>query len=68
MMTSPVASQSRVVIVFDATKDRTEEELKTTVKEVRLRDDILHEGDILVVLGVLHSVIHPSKCLKNYIY
>lgn len=68
MMTSPVASQSRVVIVFDATKDRTEEELKTTVKEVRLRDDILREGDILVVLGVLQSVIHPSNCLKNYIY
>lgn len=58
-------SPSHVVIAYDATKERTEHELKHTVNGIRLRGDILRGGDTLVVLGVLHRVTHPSKCLMD---
>ncbi|CAL5384613.1 unnamed protein product [Camellia sinensis] len=49
----------RVVIAYDATKDRNERELKRTVDNIRYRGDILHEGDTLMLLGVLHRLPHP---------
>ncbi|KAL7262971.1 hypothetical protein ACSBR1_001188 [Camellia fascicularis] len=49
----------RVVIAYDATKNRNERELKRTVDSIRLRGDILHGGDTLTLLGVLHKVPHP---------
>ncbi|KAJ4700839.1 Inactive protein kinase [Melia azedarach] len=52
-------SPFHVVIAYDATKERTEHELKHTVNGIRLRGDILRGGDTLVVLGVLHRVTHP---------
>lgn len=56
-------SPSLVIIAYDATKDRGVHELKRTIDEVRMRGDILHGGDRLIVLGVLHKVPNPSKCL-----
>ncbi|KAK8624087.1 hypothetical protein V6N13_065444 [Hibiscus sabdariffa] len=50
---------SHVIIAFDATKDHTEREFRTVIKNVRVRGDILRAGDTLVVLGVLHRVTHP---------
>lgn len=57
-MVSP-AMVSRVIMAYDATKDRHEGELQRTLDEVRLRGDILHGRDRLIVLGVLHRVPHP---------
>ncbi|XP_038724828.1 probable serine/threonine-protein kinase PBL18 isoform X2 [Tripterygium wilfordii] len=57
-MESPL-SPSHVIIAYDATKDRSEHELKLTVDSVRVRGDILRGGDTLIVLGVLHKVLHP---------
>ncbi|KAF3440132.1 hypothetical protein FNV43_RR18410 [Rhamnella rubrinervis] len=44
---------------YDATRDREANELEVTIDRVRMRGDILRGGDILVVLGVLHTVPHP---------
>lgn len=52
---------SHVVVAYDATKDRGMHELKLTIDAVRLRGDILRAGNTIVVLGVLHRVMHPSK-------
>lgn len=60
-MASPM-TPSHVVIAYDATKDRGGHELKLTIDAVQLRGDILRSGDTIVVLGVLHKVVHPSKC------
>lgn len=60
-MASPM-TPSHVVIAYDATKDRGGHELKLTIDAVQLRGDILRAGDTIVVLGVLHKVVHPSKC------
>ncbi|KAJ9166733.1 hypothetical protein P3X46_021440 [Hevea brasiliensis] len=57
-------SSSHVVIVYDATKDRGVHELKRTIDEVRMRGDILHGGDKLIVLGVLHKVPNPMGYMK----
>ncbi|KAA8538342.1 hypothetical protein F0562_027835 [Nyssa sinensis] len=48
-----------VVIAYDATKDRKEREIKLTVENIQVRGDILHKGDTLILLGVLHRVPHP---------
>uniref|UniRef100_A0A5B6YNP9 Protein kinase domain-containing protein n=1 Tax=Davidia involucrata TaxID=16924 RepID=A0A5B6YNP9_DAVIN len=48
-----------VVIAYDATKDRSERELKLTIDNVQVRGDILHAGDTITLLGVLHKVPHP---------
>ncbi|XP_059631686.1 probable serine/threonine-protein kinase PBL5 [Cornus florida] len=48
-----------VVIAYDATRDRNEQELKLTVENARVRGDILHPGDTLTVLGVLQKIPHP---------
>ncbi|XP_021605154.1 inactive protein kinase SELMODRAFT_444075 isoform X4 [Manihot esculenta] len=57
-------SPSLVVIAYDATKDRGVHELKRTIDEVRMRGDILHGGDRLIVLGVLHKVPNPMGYMK----
>ncbi|RVX03407.1 hypothetical protein CK203_019985 [Vitis vinifera] len=51
---------SRVLIAYDATKDLGNDEIQVTIKEVRMRGDILRRGDTLVVFGVLHKVQHPT--------
>uniref|UniRef100_F6GZU0 Protein kinase domain-containing protein n=1 Tax=Vitis vinifera TaxID=29760 RepID=F6GZU0_VITVI len=50
---------SRVLIAYDATKDLGNDEIQVTIKEVRMRGDILRRGDTLVVFGVLHKIQHP---------
>ncbi|KAG8633234.1 hypothetical protein MANES_18G084900v8 [Manihot esculenta] len=57
-------SHSYIVIAYDATKDRGMHELKRTINEVRLRGDILHTGDRLIVLGVLHKVPNSLGYMK----
>lgn len=52
---------SYVVIACDATKDRSEHEIKLIVDHLRRKGVILSAGDRLLVLGVLHKVLHPSK-------
>ncbi|BBH08757.1 Protein kinase protein with adenine nucleotide alpha hydrolases-like domain [Prunus dulcis] len=59
-MASPM-TPSHVVIAYDATRDRGELELKLTVDSLRMRGDILHSGDTIIFLGVLHRVVHPSN-------
>ncbi|KAJ0025054.1 hypothetical protein Pint_08040 [Pistacia integerrima] len=66
-----LSSPSYVVIAYDATKERGQDELKVTVNRVRLRGDILRGGDTLLVLGVLHRVTHPlgyqaKACAANF--
>ncbi|XP_024032683.1 serine/threonine-protein kinase CDG1 [Morus notabilis] len=50
---------SQVLIVYDATKERSDGELKRTVDNVRFRGNILRSGDTLVVIGILHTLHHP---------
>lgn len=52
---------SYVVIAFDATKDHNEREFRIIINHIRVRGDILHGGDTLLMLGILHRVTHPSK-------
>lgn len=66
-MASPM-TPSHVVIAYDATRDRGEPELKLTVDSLRMRGDILHSGDTIILLGVLHRVVHPCKCLMNCLH
>lgn len=51
---------ARVLVAYDATRDRNEEELKHIVSRIRSRGGILHGGDTIIMLGVLHRVQHPS--------
>ncbi|TKY74189.1 Proline-rich receptor protein kinase PERK8 [Spatholobus suberectus] len=57
-MDSP-PSPSYVVVACDATRDRTEHEIKLVVDHVRARGVFLSAGDKLLVLCVLHKVSHP---------
>ncbi|XP_022141469.1 probable serine/threonine-protein kinase PBL4 isoform X1 [Momordica charantia] len=57
-METPLTS-SRIIIAYDATKDRTEHELQITLRNLWMRGDILRGGDTLIVLGILHKVLHP---------
>ncbi|XP_031742726.1 uncharacterized protein LOC116404465 [Cucumis sativus] len=57
-METPLTS-SRIIIAYDATKDRTEHELQLTLRNLWMRGDILRGGDTLIVLGILHKVTHP---------
>lgn len=52
---------SRILIVCDATKDRSYHEFRRTINNIRMRGGIVHPGDTIVVFGVLHKVLHPSK-------
>lgn len=53
----------RVLIAYDATRDRNELEFRHTINNIRSRGDILHAGDTLTVLGVLHKIPHPCEYL-----
>ena len=54
-------SPSHVVIAYDATKDRTEDELKITIEGVKMAGGILRGGGTLVLLGVYHKIKNRSK-------
>lgn len=54
---------SRVLIVFDATKDHSNHEIRRTVNNIRMRGGIVHPGDTITVVGVLHKILHPSKLI-----
>lgn len=56
-----------VVMAFDATREIKENELQLAIENVILRGGILGKGDLLVVLGVLHSLQHPSKYIYRFI-
>lgn len=50
-----------VVLVLDATKDHRDEEIRMAIRGLVARGDILRGGDSLLVLGVLHTITHPSE-------
>lgn len=56
-----------VVMAFDATRELKENELQLAIENVNLTGGILGKGDTLVVLGVLHSLQHPSKYIYIFI-
>ncbi|KAK9069474.1 hypothetical protein SSX86_011378 [Deinandra increscens subsp. villosa] len=49
----------RVILAFDATKDRNEQEFMNVIKEVISNGEVLKRGDTIVVFGVLHKISHP---------
>uniref|UniRef100_A0A1D1Z2W1 Proline-rich receptor-like protein kinase PERK12 n=1 Tax=Anthurium amnicola TaxID=1678845 RepID=A0A1D1Z2W1_9ARAE len=51
--------ERRVIVAYDATKDRAEHELARTVDEIWATGYVLLGGDTLLVLGVLGTVPHP---------
>ncbi|XP_073100586.1 probable serine/threonine-protein kinase PBL2 [Elaeis guineensis] len=57
--TSSLLPSNVVIVAYDATREHNECELQLTVKNIRMRGDILNGGDTLLVLGVLHTVTHP---------
>ncbi|KAL2232317.1 UNVERIFIED_CONTAM: Protein NSP-INTERACTING KINASE 3 [Sesamum indicum] len=50
---------SRILIVCDATKDRSPHEFRHTIHNIRMRGGIVHPGDTITVFGVLHRILHP---------
>ncbi|KAG8378171.1 hypothetical protein BUALT_Bualt08G0110200 [Buddleja alternifolia] len=50
---------SRILIVYDATRDRSNREFMRTIHNIRMQGAIVHSGDTITVLGVLHRVLHP---------
>lgn len=50
-----------VVLALDATKDHRDEEIRMAIGGLVARGDILRGGDSLLVLGVLHTITHPSE-------
>ncbi|KAK6132240.1 hypothetical protein DH2020_034023 [Rehmannia glutinosa] len=50
---------SRVLIVCDATKERSIHEFRRTIHNIRMQGGIVHPGDTIRVFGVLHKVLHP---------
>ncbi|KAL3840060.1 hypothetical protein ACJIZ3_024651 [Penstemon smallii] len=49
----------RIVIAYDATKDRNVYESKDIIYNIRMRDDMIQEVDTITVLGVMHRALHP---------
>ncbi|XP_076937840.1 uncharacterized protein LOC143605710 [Bidens hawaiensis] len=49
----------RVILAFDATKDRNEQEFMNVIKEIISSGGVLNRGDTIVVFGVLHKISHP---------
>lgn len=58
----------RIVIALDATRDHPEQEIKRIIEEIRSQGNILHAGDTIIVLGVLHKYLHPSEFLASLFY
>ncbi|XP_011624071.1 serine/threonine-protein kinase PBS1 isoform X2 [Amborella trichopoda] len=59
------------VIAYDATRERSEHEFGSALRNVCMRGDILCKGHVLVVLGVLHSVTNPmgyqtKACIDSF--
>ncbi|KAL1349265.1 hypothetical protein HN51_025762 [Arachis hypogaea] len=52
-------SSPYVVIACDATKDRSENEIKLILDNIRKQGDLLSAGDRLLVFCVLHRVLNP---------
>lgn len=52
---------SRILFVYDATKDRSSHEFRHSIHNVRMQVGIVNSGDTIVVLGALHRILHPSK-------
>ena len=61
-MATVLSPSHYVLIVYDATRDQDEREFGLTIRDIRMRGDILRAGDTLVLLGILHTIHHPSKC------
>ena len=59
---SSFSSSYYVVVACDATKDRSENEIKQVLDNIRKKGAFLSAGDRLLVFCVLHKVLHPSKC------
>nr|CAB3479030.1 unnamed protein product [Digitaria exilis] len=55
----PLPPPQMVVVALDATRDHRDDEIKTALKGLIDRGDILRAGDSLFVLGVLYSITHP---------
>lgn len=53
----------RIIFAFDAHKERSDNEFKNTINGIRLHRDMIHGGDTVLVVGVLHKILHPCKCL-----
>ncbi|KAL8251648.1 hypothetical protein R6Q59_035341 [Mikania micrantha] len=49
----------RVILAFDATKDRNDQEFMNVIKEIVSCREVLKRGDTIVVFGVLHKISHP---------
>ncbi|KAL0326101.1 UNVERIFIED_CONTAM: Inactive protein kinase SELMODRAFT [Sesamum radiatum] len=50
---------SRILVVCDATKDRSPHEFRHTIHNIRMQGGIVHPGDTITVFGVLHRILHP---------
>ncbi|XP_073294798.1 serine/threonine-protein kinase CDG1-like [Primulina huaijiensis] len=50
---------SRVLIIYDATRDRNKDEFRHTIHNIRMYGGIIRSGVTITVLGVLHKVLHP---------
>lgn len=61
VMASPLPPPQMVVVVLDATRDHRDDEIKTALRNLFERGDILRPKDSLLVLGVLHSITHPCE-------
>ncbi|XP_071713727.1 cold-responsive protein kinase 1-like [Rutidosis leptorrhynchoides] len=48
-----------IMLAFDATKDRNEQEFEKVIRDIISRGDMLKRGDTLLVFGVLHKIVHP---------
>lgn len=49
----------RILVAYDANKERNDNDFKHTINGIRLQGDIIRGGDTILVLGVLHLVLHP---------
>ncbi|KAJ0892926.1 putative protein kinase RLK-Pelle-PERK-2 family [Helianthus annuus] len=49
----------RVILAFDATKDRNEQEFMNVINGIISSREVLQRGDTIVVFGVLHKISHP---------
>lgn len=52
-----------IVFAFDANKERNYDEFKNTINGIRLHRNMINGGDTVFVVGVLHKILHPCKCL-----